>query len=494
MSSFYHMLKGADVVRAFLVGGTQSRSGKTSVSLGLCRALTRRGLKVQPFKCGPDYLDPTYLALAAGRPCYNLDVWMNGRDYVRGLFSAAISGAMGDGAADVALIEGAMGLYDGLRPESAGNSAASLAAELGVPVLLLAPCSSQSRSFAAQLNGFVHFPDAPNFLGVAANLAGSERHGELVRRAAQSVPGLPPFLGAVVKGDLPELGSRHLGLVRADSDFLRSGSLDELADAIEKRIDIDALLAGAAAVQPAAVAALPGREGAEFPGARTGWHAGGRRLRLAVASDDALHFYYPDALAALARSGFEIVYFSPLRDAALPEGTDGVYLGGGYPECYGPELGANTGMIAALRAFAENGGTVYGECGGLMYLARSIELANGEVYPMCGILPARIRMRRSLHALGLVTAQMCADNPLGMAGGDADTIRGHEYHYSEIVGEVPPEWRRAFLMRKQRDGAEATGWGEGYLCKRTLASYLHMNFAAYPSALAAFYRFCAGEA
>lgn len=482
-------------MKALMVAGAHSGSGKTALSLGLCMALVRRGLRVQPFKCGPDYLDPTYLLLAVQRPCYNLDFWMCGADYARALFHTASAGHLGEAPADVAIVEGVMGLYDGMHPDRSANSSAEVARALNLPVLLVASAASMSRSFAAFVHGFTTFPDAPDFAGVVANFCGSRRHAELIGRALASVPTCPPFIGGIEKGAFASFQSRHLGLVRADKNNLPLDMLNTLADAVEASLDLDQLLGSAREIDPA--------QGADphllcYPAPISACAAGvaggdsspkmpaSRRVRLGLAMDDALHFYYPDNLQALERSGFEIVEFSPLRDHALPQKLDAIYLGGGYPECHGPQLTGNAGMRAAIHSFVNEGGAVYGECGGLMYLSDGIELADGSFHPMLGLFPIRIRMRGRLHALGYLHTDFPVDSPFGRAGG---AIRGHEFHYSEIAGTVPADWDRVYSMTRPRapqDPAEA----EGYLRGKVFASYFHIHFAASSEAVAAFRAFC----
>ncbi len=470
-------------MKALMIAGAHSGSGKTALALGLCLALVRRGLKVQPFKCGPDYLDPTYLLLAVQRPCYNLDLWMCGQEYVRKLFYTATAGGLGNGPADVAIVEGVMGLYDGMHPESAENSTAEIARTLDLPVLLVAPAAAMSRSFAALVNGFATFPGAPAFAGVAANFCGSRRHAELLGRAVASVPSCPPFLGGIEKGAFAGFQSRHLGLVRADKNNLPTQMLNTLADAVEASLDLDRVLrqareidAASAQEADAGLLAYPPAPGGDC----------GRKIRLGLAMDDALHFYYPDNIQALERSGFEVVEFSPLHDQMLPPELDAIYLGGGYPECHGPQLAKNSAIREAMHDFVRGGGAVYGECGGLMYLADGIELADGSYHPMLGLFPVRIRMRGRLHALGYLETEFPEDSPFGKSGG---AIRGHEFHYSQIAGEVPADWRRVYRLRRPR-APEEPAETEGFLRGKVFASYFHIHFAASPEAVAAFRQFC----
>ncbi|MDD5304847.1 MAG: cobyrinate a,c-diamide synthase, partial [Elusimicrobia bacterium] len=278
-----------------VIAGTQSGVGKTSLTLGLVAALARRGLRVQTFKVGPDYLDPTYLALASGRPCYNLDGWMMGLDYARQLF-----GRVG-AEADVALIEGVMGLFDGADPAGLDGSTAEIALALDAPVALVANAHGAGRSFAATVHGFATFLPGLRLAGVIANRTGSERHAEWLR-ASLGGASLPPLLGAVQRGALPELPSRHLGLVTADATRLTRDLLNRLADAVEAAVCVDRVLEAARAASPLPRAEKPANESAR------------PTVRLGIARDEAFHFYYPDNLDALERAGCALVPFSPLRD------------------------------------------------------------------------------------------------------------------------------------------------------------------------------------
>lgn len=463
-------------MKAFVIAGAQSGSGKTSVALGLCAALRARGLTVQTFKCGPDYLDPTYLALASARPCYNLDIWLGGEDYVRSLFIRACAGNAGEPAADVALIEGVMGLYDGVAPESKSGSTAHIARLLELPVLLLASCASCARTFAAVTFGLTAFPEAPEFMALAANMSGSDSHTQAIARALSSVEGLPPFAGALQKGALPELKSRHLGLLDAQNDAAAPEIIAQLGQAVETALDLDLILARTREVnvQDLDQAVRVANDFAKPASC----------ARLAVALDRAFSFYYPDNLRALSEAGCEIVEFSPLADEALPPDCAGVYIGGGYPECYARELAQNAAMRDAISRYAAAGGLLYAECGGLMYLSRSLRTLEDEAFSMCGVFPVTVRMLPRRQTLGYMEAELLRDSFWGAAGA---RLRGHEYHYSSLESPIPPDWECAYLLRRGRSpGDEARP--EGYTRGRVLLSYLHLHFAANPAALASFMR------
>jgi cobyrinic acid a,c-diamide synthase len=452
-----------------VIAGTSSGVGKTSLALGLAAAMVRRGLRVQTFKVGPDFLDPTYLALASGRPCYNLDGWMTGREYVRQLPARTTADA------DVAVIEGVMGMFDGASPDSLEGSTAEIALWLDAPVLLVTNAHGSARSLAAAVKGFNEFERGVRVAGVIANQSGSDRHKAWLAEALAAA-GLPPLAGTVPRGSLPSLPSRHLGLVTADDRVLPRETIEQLGQACAKHLDIDLILrlarSASAITTPAPAAQAPLRN----------------RVRLGIARDEAFHFYYPDNLEALEACGAELVPFSPLADRALPQGLDAIYFGGGYPEVHAEQLAANEEMTEAVRRFAAEGRPVYAECGGLMYLGRSLRTLDGKRLPLAGVLPIDTAMLGSLKSLGYVEATTPGDSIWGGAG---RTIRGHEFHYSEITADdsAAEGWRPAYSVRRRRtDGPAAEGFQKG----RVLASYVHLHWASRPEAAAAFVHGCKG--
>lgn len=432
-----------------VIAGTQSGVGKTSITLGLVAALVRRGLRVQTFKVGPDYLDPSWLKRASGRVCYNLDGWMCGDVYVKHLFTRKTADA------DIAVIEGVMGMFDGADPVGIAGSTAEVADWLNAMVLLVANAHGAGRSFAAMVHGFAGFQSGVSVAGVIANRCGSERHVEGLRLSLAAA-GLPPLLGAVRRDKLPQLASRHLGLVAAEESAVQT--LAALADAVESALDLDAIVA------------LAERAG-EWQAAETTATAP-MRARLGVAVDEAFSFYYPDNLEALERAGCELVIFSPLRDAALPDALDGIYLGGGYPEAHVGVLAENHSMIASIRAFAASGRTIYAECGGLMYLSAGITTLDGAFHPKLGVLSARTRMCPARKSLGYVEVTTTRETPWGPVG---TVLRGHEFHYSELT--EPPACDHVYEIRYRRDKEPVA---EGYQTANIIASYVHLHFASKP--------------
>lgn len=444
-----------------MIGGTQSGVGKTSVTLGLVAALKRRGLRVQTFKVGPDYLDPTYLTLASGRPCYNLDGWMMGEPYVRGLFQRVAVDA------DIAIIEGVMGFFDGADPVTLEGSTAEIACWLDAPVALVANAHGAGRSFAAAVHGFATFEPGIRVAGVIANRCGSDRHAEWLR-ASLSGALLPPLLGTIKRGGLPELPSRHLGLVTADTKRFTQEVLDQLANAIESSVSLDRIVETARAAVPITLKDSNSTVGESST-----------KVRLGIALDEAFHFYYQDNLDAMERAGCELIPFSPLRDIALPQGLHGIYIGGGYPEEHAAALALNKGMLESVRKFAASDRVIYAECGGLMYLSKGIEVLDGTRHSLAGLIPAWTRMCPRRKSLGYVEAVMTRDTLWGTCG---ECLRGHEFHYSELVG-APAEWETAYALHYRRSDHPTP---EGFQRGSVLASYAHLHFASRPEAVSHF--------
>jgi cobyrinic acid a,c-diamide synthase len=467
-------------IPGIVIAGAESGVGKTSIAIGLACALARRGLRVQSFKVGPDFLDPSYLTLASGRPCYNLDGWMTGESYVRELFARTTA------SADIAVIEGVMGLFDGASPSSMDGSTAEIAAWLGAPVILVVNASGVARSFAATVKGFAGFERDVTVAGVIANRVGSERHKALLAESLKSAA-LPPLVGAIPRGALPELPSRHLGLVTAQPGILSPDALRALGRACEEHTDIGLLLklANEAAlcgptVRGARANSCPG----ERPGSGESHPAS--KARIGVARDEAFHFYYPDNLEALETAGAELVFFSPVKDREMPPGLNGLYVGGGYPEESAEALSGNTGIREAVRAFCLSGRPVYAECGGLMYLSESLETREGRRFEMAGVLPAQTRMLPRLRSLGYVSVTLEQDSLWGAKGTE---LRGHEFHYSELVGDPARDggWTEVYEARNSRSGpSEAQGFQKG----NVLASYVHLHFASRPGAAESFIGKC----
>lgn len=452
-----------------VIGGVQSGVGKTSVSLALVCALRRRGLRVQTFKVGPDFLDPTYLAHVSGRPCYNLDPWMSSADYVRRLVARVSRDA------DVSIIEGVMGLFDGAEASSLSGSTAEVAKLIDAPVLLVVRAHGMARSLAAMVKGYADFEPGVRVAGVVANEVGSQRHADLLAESLASA-GLPPLVGSISRGGFPSLPSRHLGLVSADDWILSPDVESALAHAIEGGVDLEAVLKLAASSPEMEIGT--GSSDLESP------ERIGEGLRLGVARDAAFHFYYGDFFEELKARGCDLVEFSPIGDRVLPVDLDGLYFGGGYPEEFAEGLSKNQGMLNSVREFSR-GRLVYAECGGLVYLSQGIETQDGRRSALAGVLPFWTRMLPKRKALGYVEARLEEDLFWGQGG---TVLRGHEFHYSEIEDGLDgyPGWRSAYRIQRRR----SQEWqSEGYWNGRVLASYVHLHLASRPDALERFLRY-----
>jgi cobyrinic acid a,c-diamide synthase len=431
-----------------VVAGTRSGVGKTTVATGLMGALAARGLEVSNHKVGPDFIDPGYHALATGRPPRNLDAFLHGAHRIAPLLAHAARGA------DVAIIEGVMGMYDGRGAENEASTA-HVARLLDAPVLLVADATAASRSVAAEVHGFATFDPTVRIAGVILNGLGSSAHEDLVREALEPL-GIP-VVGALHRHDALTAPSRHLGLVPAaerSADARRT--VAELGDAVAASVDLDAVLALAGGAP--ALTATPWD-----PAAAVGRAVEGRP-RIAVSGGPAFTFVYTEHRELLEAAGAEVVVVDPLADEALPEATCGVYLGGGFPEVHAERLGENTGMAGDLRRLAAAGAPIVAECGGLLYLCNRLDGT-----PMAGVLAADATFTDRL-TLGYREARSVTAGPLGPAGAG---VRGHEFHRTTVsprAGELPA-W-------------ELTGRGrtevEGFVQGGVHASYLHAAWVGAP--------------
>ncbi len=436
--------------------------GKTTVTLGLLEAFRRRGLAVQAFKVGPDFIDPGFHEIVTGRGSYNLDGWMCGRDHVL----ATVARQAAD--VDLAIVEGVMGCFDGLDATSDEGSTAQVAKWLGAPVVLVIDVQAQARSAAAVVLGFEKFDQELNLAAVIANRVGGDAHARGIRDAI-AARCRARVVGALAYDQQVTLTERHLGLVTAGEGGLTDGKRTRLADLVERGVDLDGLLELAAPLQALTEGTAPGMP--RVPSVRIG-----------VAHDAAFCFYYRDNLALLRAAGAELVYWSPLTDSTLPV-VDGLYLGGGYPELHASALGANNAIRNAVRVFADEGRPIYAECGGLMYLAEALEDLDGTTHPMVGLLPATVRMRPRRLSLSYTEVTLQADSPLGPSG---TVARGHEFHFSSL-DPVPASVARVYRLRRRR-GDER---GEGYQIGNALLSYVHLHFGSNPRIATSFVRACA---
>jgi len=438
-------------MKGIVVAGVASGVGKTTAAVGIMAALARRGLRVQPFKVGPDYIDPTYHRAACGVPSRNLDSWMLPHDHLRELFVRAVVGC------DVAVVEGVMGLFDGAFPDSDEGSTAEVAKLLGLPVLLVADASKAARSVAATVLGFQHFDPRVRVVGVLLNGIASPRHLDYCRRPIEQAVGLP-VVGYLPRRDDLQLPERHLGLVPEVEGPVARDFFDRLAAQVEATVDLDLLLRLAEAPEPSPV---PPRL---FPQELVP-----ARAIIAVARDRAFSFYYQDSLDLLSAWGAELVPVSPLEDTSLPEGCGALYLGGGFPEVYAWELAENVPFLRAVREAAARGLPIYAECGGLMFLGRELVDAQGRAHAMAGILPLRTTMEGARLHLGYRRVRALADGPVLAEGEEA---RGHEFHYSRL--EALEEAPAAYEVLDQ------PGRLEGFRAGSVWGSYIHLHLGHSP--------------
>ncbi|HWQ18734.1 MAG TPA: cobyrinate a,c-diamide synthase [Methanotrichaceae archaeon] len=430
----------ARTIPALLIAGTHSGVGKTTVTLGLMAALRKRGLKVQPFKVGPDFIDPTHHSAICGRPSLNLDTFMMGVDGVRRSFNDGIEGA------DVAVVEGVMGLYDGMDATEIASTA-HVAKALNIPVVLVINVHGQSRSAAAMELGYTSFDPSVRIAGTILNRVGSERHLSMLKNSMAM-----PILGALPRRQEISLPSRHLGL---EMGFESQHDIDALAQLMEEHSDLDEMLKLRTSLECDIQEQSKPHED--------------RSIRIGVARDEAFCFYYQENFNVLSRMGAELVPFSPLRDD-LPE-VDGLYIGGGYPELYAGQL-EESRCRAQVRAASEDGMPIYGECGGLIYLSRGIVEDDDKEHRMVGALPATTIMTKKLQALGYVEAEVVNSNPIV---GQGLVVRGHEFHYSRV--EAESDARFAYKLRRGKGIRD--GW-DGLFEHSTLGGYLHTHFYSYP--------------
>jgi cobyrinic acid a,c-diamide synthase len=444
-----------------VVAGLASGVGKTTLTLGLIGALKRRGLAVQPFKVGPDYIDPSQHAQVAGRPSRNIDSWQVPEAGLRELFWRATA------TADAAIVEGVMGLFDGRTGAGEVGSTAQVAKLLDLPVLLVVDAAKAGRSVAAAVVGARAIDPGVRIVGVVLNNVAGERHAAIGREAIESLAKLP-VLGWLPRDAELRQEERYLGLVPGAERRVSETLVGRAVDRVESQIDLSRL------VQVATVPRNEPESSGLFPAESAPTCA-----RIAVAQDAAFSFYYQDSLDLLSAWGAELVPFSPLRDERLPDGIGGVYLGGGFPELFAIDLAVNAPMLEAVRAAARRGLPIYAECGGLMYLQDALIDADGRRHRMAGLVPGVSTLASKRLTLGYREARARQDNPIARAG---QTIRGHEFHWS--VCESPPDKLAAWEI------LDGTGRVEGYASGTVLASYVHVHFASDPGLAPRFVAAC----
>ncbi|HUX87828.1 MAG TPA: cobyrinate a,c-diamide synthase [Chloroflexota bacterium] len=447
---------GSAVTAALMIAAPGSGSGKTTVTAGLTRALRRRGLIVQPFKAGPDYIDPGYHERAAGRPCRNLDTWMVPPESLRTLYARASR------PGTVNLIEGVMGLFDGRGGDDVGSTA-DLAKLLDLPVVVVVDVWSTSRTAGAIALGCQRFDPALNVVGFILNRVAGESHRQWASDAVTQATGLP-ILGALPARDDLAVPERHLGLIPTAEGKVDEAFFDRFADQVEQSFDLDHLLrlasgAGTRTGNTRITSSAPSLFPVETRPADA---------TIGLALDEAFSFYYADNLDLLRAWGARLVPFSPLHDSTLPTGVDALYLGGGFPELFARDLAANQSMLAAIRQAASAGMPIYAECGGLMYLSRGIADFEEQRFPLVGLVPAWSAIAGRRLTLGYREATARVDTPLLRRG---ETARGHEFHWSTLEEALPID-AAAYTV------GDVSASREGFVHGNLLASYCHLHFAS----------------
>ena len=436
-----------------IIAGDRSGSGKTTITLAILAALRQKQIDVQSFKVGPDYIDPMFHARITGRPCYNLDPVLTSEDYVQQTFHAHTQGQ------SHALIEGVMGLFDGAAMPMGFGSTAFIAKLLKTPVLLVVNCQSTFQSIAALIHGYRSFDPAVTVMGVVLNKVASDRHLTLLKAAIE--PLNIPIIGVLYRKDEIKLPDRHLGLIPTDELPELNQVFDQLAELGLRCFDWDRLLPLLATTPTSGVKLNQQATPLTTP------------VRIAVARDAAFSFYYADNLELLQTFGAELVEWSPLRDNQLPEGVQGLYLGGGFPEMFAEQLAHNVQAARSVRHAIEAELPTYAECGGLMYLCNSIRDFQGQDYPMVGALPTQAIMGKSL-TLGYRNAIANVNTPMLRIG---DRLTGHEFHRSEITtSPIMPIYHLKRLEQPKSEASISEGWGRDSF----QASYLHLHWGATP--------------
>lgn len=440
-----------------VLAGTHSGVGKTTLATGIMAALHKRKRPVQGYKVGPDYIDPSHHAAATGRPSRNLDRWLLG-DKLSIIFAQSAANRW-------AVIEGVMGMFDGMSGTKGYGSTADIAKELKAPVLLIVDAYSMARSIAALVSGFMNYDPVVNIAGVILNRVKSTTQEKMLREALEEIA--VPVLGCLPYEKNLKLPERHLGLVPVGEQALQEDYLEDLVNQINQYIDLDLI----ETIMMNASDYLPGA--GNYP-ERVPVGLSGRTIRVGIAWDEAFLFYYQDALDIAHNYGFSFIPFSPLHDSELPPDLDGLFIGGGFPELHLEKLSRNPEIHEAIQRFAGSGKPIYAECGGYMYLGESITDFEGKGYPTVGLIPMHAEMTPRLQGMGYRRGVFRKDNFLGPVGTE---VHGHEFHYSRISFCGPTEPAYQLFRGNNYDKMD------GYVRDNLVASYLHLHFAGYPELL-----------
>ncbi len=432
-----------------MIAATHSGAGKTTITCGIIRALSERKLKVQPYKVGPDYIDTSYHMLSSGSISRNLDEYILPAEEIKNIF------AINSAKADISVVEGVMGLFDGYQADTDYCSSASMAKLLNCPVILVIDARAMAGSAAALASGFVNFDKNLNINGIILNNVSTKSHYVILKTAIEKATGVD-VLGRLPKSAEVGLPSRHLGLVMQNELEDAEEKIQRMAELAEENIDIEKII--------------------EISSKTTGFknqrqlHKKYDDLTLSVAKDEAFNFYYQDSLDFLSEMGVTIKYFSPLKDKKVPI-CDGIYIGGGYPEVFAQKLSSNANIRQHIKELSDSGLPVYAECGGLMYLGESLTDTDRNEFEMCGVLAGKSIMSSSLKRFGYCTGEFIDQTILGKEG---DCVRGHEFHHSVFETDLKP----VYMMKKEKADGTSDIWSGGYKVNNTFASYLHTHFCS----------------
>ncbi|AKH79269.1 cobyrinate a,c-diamide synthase [Leptospira interrogans] len=443
-----------------VIGGTGSGVGKTTIALALTQILRKRGLKVVTFKCGPDYLDPTYHFRASQKICHNLDGWLMGKESVLNTFYQTCHNV------DIAIIEGMMGLFDGHSPNSEIGSTAEIAKWLASPVLVVLDTRGMARTVSAILKGLKIFDPDLNLAGAFANFTGSPSHIQLLKDASTEVP----ILGGLCKHSEQTFPERHLGLYSASEENVSEEKFNFWGEEGEKSLEVNSILEIANSAPEISIPV-------------SNINTTLKRCKIGIAMDSAFHFYYEENLMRLRQAGAELVFFSPLSDSKLTD-VDGLYFGGGYPEVFAPTLSKNKSLLNYIRDLSYKNIPIYAECGGLMYLSKGIKLVEGEFFPMLGLISATSIMEKKLKALGYVEVTTKKETIFGEVG---LRFRGHQFRYSDLELDESNPIELVYNLRKRKSDQVSE---EGYSKNSILASYIHAHWASNPNLAEGFVQSC----
>ncbi len=443
-----------------MIAGVQSGVGKTTLTLGIMAALKRKGLKVQPYKIGPDYIDPGIHYHAAGSKSHNLDSWMGNDQVIKTIF------CKNSQAADISIVEGVMGLFDGAKGERLRGSSAHVAISLGIPVILVVNVKGMARSCLALIKGFKEFEPELNLQGVILNNAGSDYYKTIIKNSIETELGIK-VLGCLSKNKKITMPERHLGLLPAEENQELNQVLNLMADMVEEEVDLQGIINIAQSSAQLNFNYIPPSSINE--------------VTIGVARDKAFNFYYQDSLDFLQELGAKLEFFSPLNDTEIPQ-VDGLYIGGGFPEMFMEKLTKNHTMISSIKNAYKKGMPIFAECGGFIYLSEKVVDLNGNSWSGVGLVPTKVEMTKKLAALGYVQAKAINDSILI----EKDNIlRGHEFHYS-VMSEISPE-KAAFELV---GGKGPDNRRDGYVHKNLLATYVHIHLRSNPEAAQNFIDSC----